>query len=81
MRVEAVRRNAANSWVLDPPFKNWSLNQLEICHAQLRAKDARGFIFLRDPSFVDSEAFQQSPLQVLVYAVRCSLVWQRSEYV
>jgi hypothetical protein len=75
VRVEAVRRNAANSWVLDPPFKNWSLNQLEICKAQLRAKDAKGFIFFRDPSFVDSEAFQQSPLQVLVagYAVRCSI--------
>jgi len=64
MRVETVRRDPSYSWVLEAPFKNWSLNQLEICQAQLQKKDSRGFIFLRDPTFVDSEAFQQSPIQV-----------------
>ena len=64
VRVETVRREPSYSWVLDAPFKNWSLNQLEIWQAQLRDKGSRGFIFLRDQTFEHSEAFQQSPLQV-----------------
>ena len=64
IRVETARLDPEFAWVVQPPFVNWSLNQLEIFQAQLRAEDSRGFLFLRDPNFIYSEAFKLAPLQV-----------------
>jgi hypothetical protein len=64
VRMETVRQDPSLSWVMKEPFCNWSQTQLEICQGQLREKEARGFIFVRDPTFVHSEAFQQTSLQV-----------------